>query len=106
MNTVHKSFGLVLVLAGTLPLPAAGNLPAKLLPVRGFCIAAPTASRLDEFLKFIEEELAPRSVNTLILRVDYGFQYASRPEMADKAGLSREQAQRIAATCRKHQIRA
>ena len=73
--------------------------------MRGFCIASPSGNRVDEFIKFIEEELAPRVVNTLILRVDYNFQFLSRTEMADKGGLSREQAQSIAAICRKHQIR-
>src|SRR5213082_559070 len=67
----------------------------RTLPVRGFCIAAPSGNRVDEFIKFIEEELAPRSVNALILRVDYNFQFLSRPEIADKGGLSKEQAQKI-----------
>jgi hypothetical protein len=100
-----RSFALAMVLAGILRLEATENPMDKLLPVRGFCIAAPSGSRVDEFLKFIQEELAPRSVNTLILRVDYNFQYTSQPEMADKGGLSREQAQRIAAICRRHQMR-
>jgi len=43
----------------------------SLLPVRGFCIAAPSSKSVDRFVKFINEELAPRKVNTLILRVDY-----------------------------------
>ena len=75
------------------------------LPVRGFCIPAPATGRLDEFIKFIDEELAPRSVNALILRVDYGFKFTSRPEMADSNGLSKEQARQIADACRNHQIR-
>lgn len=92
-------------LLAALSLCAAENSADKTLPVRAFCIPSPTPNRVDEFIKFIDEELAPRSVNTLILRVDYGFQFASRPEMADKNGLSKEQAQKIAATCKKHQIR-
>lgn len=31
----------------------------KTLPVRGFCISAPRPGRLDEFIRFIKEELAP-----------------------------------------------
>ena len=96
---------LCLLLAGALNLAAAEKPADKTLPVRGFCIPAPSGNRVDEFIKFIEEELAPRSVNALILRVDYGFQFTSRPEMADKNGLSKEQAQKIAAACKKHQIR-
>src|ERR1700748_3266313 len=94
-----------LLVFGMLRLQAADGPPDKTLPVRGFCIPAPSPSRLDEFIKFIEEELAPRSVNTLILRVDYNFQFTSRPEMADKRGLSKDQARRISEVCKKHQIR-
>src|SRR5713226_116929 len=103
MRAVRK--WLCLLLATTLHLPAAENPADRRLPVRGFCISSPSTNRVDEFIKFIEEELAPRSVNALILRVDYNFQYTSHPEVADKAGISREQAQKIAETCKKHQIR-
>jgi Glycosyl hydrolase family 20, catalytic domain len=93
------------LLVGTLNLAAAENPTHLPLPVRGFCIAAPSSDRLDEFIKFISEDLAPRSVNVLILRVDYGFQFLSQPEMADSRGLSKEQAQQIAAVCKQHHIR-
>src|SRR6266516_4580634 len=94
-----------LLLVGTLSMAAAEKPADKMLPVRGFCIASPSSNRVGEFIKFIDEELAPRSVNVLILRVDYGFQFLSRPEMADNRGLSKEQAQKIAAVCRQHHIR-
>jgi hypothetical protein len=103
MRAVRNLLGLLL--ATTLHLPAAENPADRRLPVRGFCIPSPSANRVDEFIKFIEEELAPRSVNTLILRVDYNFQYTSHPELADPGGLSREQAQKISETCKRHQIR-
>ena len=41
----------------TLHLPAAENPADTRLPVRGFCIPSPSANRVDEFIKFIEEEL-------------------------------------------------
>jgi len=93
------------LLFGALNLAAAEQPADSTLPVRGFCIAAPAGNRVDDFIKFIGEELAPRSANVLILRVDYGFQFASRPEMADPRGLSKEQAQKIAAACKEHHIR-
>ncbi len=80
------------------------SLP-RTLPVRGLCIPAPPPNRIDEFVGFIERELAPRAINTLILRVDYGFQFSSRPEMADRGGLSKAQAQKLAAVCRTNGIR-
>ena len=96
---------LCLLLTAALPMLAEEKPPERVLPVRAFCIPAPSPNRLEEFIKFIDEELAPRSVNALILRVDYGFRFTSHPEMADSGGLSKEQAQQIAAACRKHQIR-
>src|SRR6266704_2912525 len=103
MRAVKK--WLCLLLATTLHLPAAENPADQRLPVRGFCISSPSTNRVDEFIKFIEEELAPRSANVLILRVDYGYQFLSRPEMADSRGLSKEQAQKIAHVCQEHHIR-
>lgn len=76
----------------------------EVLPVRGFCISAPNRGELDAFVQFIEEELAPRRVNTLVLRVDYNFQYASRPDLADRGGLSQDDAARLTKACRDHGI--
>src|SRR5258708_37437381 len=99
MLTMTRNLNLLcLLLTGALTLSAAEKPTDKTLPFRGFCIPAPSGNRIEEFIKFIkfiEEELATRSVNTLILRVDYGFQFTSRPEMADKNGLSKAQAQKI-----------
>ncbi|TAL66022.1 MAG: glycoside hydrolase [Bacteroidetes bacterium] len=78
--------------------------PTDILPVRGFCIAAPQPKELDEFLKFINEELAPRSVNTLILRVDYNYQYESHPELRDSIALSKSEIKKLVAVCRKNNI--
>jgi hypothetical protein len=72
--------------------------------VRGFAIAAPKPSGVDDFIKFINEELAPRKINTLILRVDYNYQYKSHPELRDSAALSRHDAKRILEACQKNNI--
>lgn len=77
----------------------------NIIPVRGFCIAAPQTNNLDEFLKFIDEELAPRHVNTLILRVDYNYQYESHPELRDSTALSKKEVKKLVAVCEKHNIR-
>lgn len=75
------------------------------LPVRGFCIAAPQTKEVDAFVKFIAEELAPRKVNTLILRVDYNYQYVSHPELQNKVALSKADVKKMVDVCRKNQIR-
>ena len=67
----------------------------SLLPVRGLCIAAPKPSGVDEFLKFISEELAPRKLNTLILRIDWNYQFVSHPELRDSIALSKMDVKKI-----------
>ena len=77
----------------------------SVLPVRGFAIAAPRPYYLDSFVTFIEKELAPRHVNTLILRVDYNYQYKSHPELRDSIALSAAEVKKIVNSCRNNQIR-
>jgi hypothetical protein len=77
---------------------------ANVLPVRGFCIAAPQTNGVDDFIKFIDEELAPRSVNTLILRVDYNYQYESHPELRDSVSLSKRDVKKLVDVCKKNSI--
>src|ERR1700744_6045981 len=72
--------------------------------VRGFAIAAPKPSGLDDFVKFINDELAPRKVNTLILRVDFNYQYKSHPELRDSAALSKSDVKKIVEVCHKNGI--
>jgi len=76
----------------------------SILPVRGFCIAAPTTKRVDDFVKFINEELAPRKVNTLILRVDNNYQFEKHPELSDSIALSKKDVKKIVEACRKNNI--
>jgi hypothetical protein len=77
---------------------------SKLLPVRGFCIGAPQSKELDRFIKFVDEELAPRSVNTLILRVDFNYQFVSHPELSDSGALSEREVKKLVAVCKKNSI--
>jgi len=74
------------------------------MPVRGFCIAAPRPAELNRFVTFIDKELAPRGVNTLVLRVEYNYQFQSHPELRDGDALSREEVKKLVAVCRKAKI--
>ena len=71
-----------------------------LLPVRGICIAAPTSEGLDQFIDFINDELVPRKLNTIVLRIDYRYQYKSRPELASDNALSEIEVKKIVKTCK------
>jgi hypothetical protein len=77
----------------------------SLFPVRGFCIAAPPPAGVDSFVTFIEKELAPRQVNTLILRVDYGYQYTSHPELREAQSLTKEQVKKLVNAAKRNNIR-
>lgn len=74
-------------------------------PTRGFCIAAPSARQLDTFIKFIDEELAPRKINTLVLRIDFNYQFESHPELSDDGALSNQDVKKLVAVCKQHHIR-
>lgn len=74
------------------------------IETRGFFISAPKSESIPRFTAFIENELAPRGVNTLILRVDYGFQFKSHPELISNNALSLPEVKKLVATCKKHDI--
>jgi hypothetical protein len=73
---------------------------ADTLPVRGFAIAAPRPTGVDSFVTFISKELAPRHVNTLILRVDYHYEFKSHPELIDSFALSKKDVKKMVNACK------
>ena len=85
-------------------LPAQTRLDS-LLPVRGFCIDAPRPVGLDSFIRFIDLELAPRKVNTLIVQIEYHYQFKSHPELIDSFALSKSEIKKIVSVCKKNNIR-
>jgi len=98
----------VLILFFCLFINSNGNsqtISEKTLPVRGFCIGAPSSTDLEPFIKFIAEELAPRKVNTLIVRIDYNYQFESHPELSDQSALSKMEVKKLVDVCTKYHIR-
>src|SRR5512136_804494 len=87
---------------GLQQLLSAQNPADSLFPVRGFCINAPSSDQVDRFVKFIGEELAPRGVNTLLILVDYNYQYESYPQLRDSAALSKAEVKKIVNVCRQN----
>jgi hypothetical protein len=76
----------------------------SLYQVKGFAIAAPRPNGVADFVKFINEELAPRKVNTLILRVDFNYQFKSHPELRDSICLSKSDVRKLVEACKKNGI--
>jgi hypothetical protein len=72
--------------------------------VKGFAIAAPSKANLDSFITFINKELFPRGINTLILRVDYNYQYKSHPELVTPGALSESDVKKLSQACKARSI--
>lgn len=103
-----SSMRIILILLSVLVSTAQISAQQKtedLFPVRGFCIGAPGPDRVDEFIRFIHTELAPRNVNTLILRIDYAYQFESHPELRDSLPLSKSDVAKLVNAARKNNIR-
>ncbi len=113
MNTRRCTFGILLLVVTSLALAlphggiAAPSTPpaGPGFPVRGLAIAAPQPRQLDRFLRFLEQDFAPRGGNTLILRVDHQFQFESHPDLRDDPALSRDDVRRLVETGRRLGIR-
>ena len=77
----------------------------SILPVRGLAIAAPSPRNVDSFVVFINRELAPQHVNTLILRIDFRYQFTSYPQLTDENALSKSDVKKLVAAAKKNGIR-
>ena len=77
----------------------------SLIPVRGLCVGSPQTDQLDAFIGFIKNELVPKKVNTLILRVDYNYQYETHPELRNETALSKEDVKKLVRVCQQGNIR-
>jgi hypothetical protein len=70
------------------------------VPVRGLHVFAPAKKDLPAALAFIREVLPKEGVNTLVLEINFGFHFQSRPEFADASALNADDARQIAKACR------
>lgn len=81
------------------PLKAQKSGEAVERVVYGFSIAAPKPAGLERFLQFVKADLAPAGINTLLLRVDYNYEYKSHPELRNKVALSEADVKQLVKTC-------
>lgn len=77
----------------------------SVMPIRGFSISVPTPQNFDTFLKFVEEDLAPRKVNTLLLLVGYRYEFEKHPELRDDNALTKKQVKQLVRLCREKNIK-
>jgi hypothetical protein len=83
---------------------AQDNALDSIIPVRGFSISAPSPQYFDTFLKFVDEELASRKVNTLLLLVGYRYEFKKHPELRDSLALTKKQVKELVRLCRSKNI--
>jgi len=74
------------------------------LPLLGLCISAPGHEYVREFDKFIREELAPLGINTLVLRVDWGYEFVTHPELRSDNPLTEKDVKTLVRTCKELNI--
>jgi hypothetical protein len=69
------------------------------------CIAAPAKEFVDPFVKFIEEDFVSMHVNTLVIRIDYDYEFKSCPELRSENPLSKNDVKKIVKVCKTGGIR-
>jgi len=94
-------FSMLILLAGTMIHLAAVDPP----PVRGICMDAPAPEDLDQFISFMENELAPEGINTLVVMIHYNYEYESYPNLRNPEALSEKEVKQIVRTAEKSGIR-
>ncbi|MDH5397829.1 MAG: family 20 glycosylhydrolase [Cyclobacteriaceae bacterium] len=77
----------------------------SLMPIRGFCIGAPAKEDIKDFIKFIDKEFVPRKINTLVLRVDFRYEYETHPELRSENPLTKADIKKLVEACKKANIR-
>lgn len=73
--------------------------------VKGLCIEAPIKEDVDSFVELIDNKLSKSGLNTLVLRVDFAYEYKSRPELRGNNPLSEADVKKLVSVCQKHNIR-
>ena len=77
----------------------------EIIPVRGICLSIPENDKVDEFVKFINEELVPKRVNTMVLMIHYNYEFKSHPELASENAISKGDLKKIVKACQDGNIR-
>ena len=71
---------------------------------KGILLTAPLAEDVDDVIKLIDEYLAPRGFNMIVMQIRYRYQFRRHPECWGYDPLSEKDVKRILAVCRKHNI--
>ncbi len=78
------------------------KLPWK---TKGIVLTAPLSTEVDNTVKFIDEYLAPRGFNLIVMQIRYRYKFQLHPECMGYDPLSKEDIKKLVAVCKKHNIR-
>lgn len=70
------------------------------LPIRALLLSAPETKDVSLLCKFIRDALPKEGVNTLVIRIEYRYQFKSHPELADIDPLSHDDLRQILQACK------
>jgi len=98
--SARRAIRLALAAAVGMPTAQAGEPAPPPPPVRGLHLFAPAKQDLPAALAFFRETLPREGVNTLVLEINFGFHFTSRPEFADPSALDAADVRRIVGACR------
>ncbi len=73
--------------------------------VRGLCTEAPSKEDVPKFVELIDTKLSTNGLNTLVLRIDYSYEFKKRPELRGNNPLSEADIKKIVSVCKKHNIK-
>ena len=72
---------------------------------KGIVLTAPLSEGIDDVIKFIDEYLAPRGFNLIVMQVRYRYRFKRHPEAWGYDPLSLEDVKRLLDICRKNNIK-
>ena len=73
--------------------------------IRGICLSVPNSKDIDSVVRFIDEWLAPRKCNLLVLLTRYKYKFESHPECASQNAVSKEDMTKIKEACKRSNIK-
>ena len=72
---------------------------------KGIVLTAPLCGEVDDVVKFIDEYLAPRGFNMVVLQLRYRYQFKSHPQVWGYDPLSYDDVKKLLSVCKKHGIK-
>ena len=72
---------------------------------KGIVLTAPLSEEIDDVIKLIDQYLAPRGFNMVVMQVRYRYQFKRHPEVWGYDPLSYENVKKLLDVCKKNNIR-